>query len=58
MINLEKWRAHARYCVLMAEKTAEPEAKRTWQILAEGWLKMLPLFEDRDSGQEPGMSQY
>ena len=57
MAGLEKWRAHARYCVLMAEETAE-EAKRTWQILAEGWLKVLALFEDRDIGQEPGMSQH
>lgn len=40
----------------MAEKTAEPEAKRTWQILAEGWLKMLSLVEDRDNGQEPAIT--
>jgi hypothetical protein len=45
MANLEKWRAHARYCVLMAEKTARPEDKRTWQILADAWLRMLPLVE-------------
>jgi hypothetical protein len=52
MADLEKWRAKARYCRQMAEIEQEPEAIRTWQILAQGWQGMVSVFEDIDTDQK------
>lgn len=45
MANLEKYRAHARYCELMAQKATHPKDKQAWQTLGETWLDMLLPFE-------------
>ena len=52
MANLEKYRAHARYCVMMAQKATHPQDKQAWQTLAETWLDMLLPFE-RSPAIEP-----
>jgi hypothetical protein len=36
----------------MAEIEQEPEAIRTWQILAQGWQGMVSVFEDIDTDQK------
>jgi hypothetical protein len=45
MANLEKYRAHARYCELMAQKAAHPEDRQAWKTLGETWRDLLPPFE-------------
>jgi len=45
MADLEKYRAHARYCALMAQNAAHPKDRQAWQTLAETWLDMLLPFE-------------
>ena len=34
MANLEKYRAHARYCELMAQKANHPKDRQAWQALS------------------------
>jgi hypothetical protein len=59
MADLEKWRAKARYCRKMAENAEQqPEAIRTWQILAEGWQGILSVFEDIGTDQKAATSQH
>ncbi len=53
MANLEKYRAHARYCELMAQKAAHPKDRQTWQALGEIWRDMILPFE-RAPAIEPG----
>ena len=45
MANLEKYRAHARYCELMAQKATHPKDRQAWQTLSETWRDMLMPFE-------------
>jgi hypothetical protein len=45
MANLEKYRAHARDCELMAQKATHPTDKQAWQTLGETWRDMLLPFE-------------
>jgi hypothetical protein len=45
MANLEKYRAHVRYCELMAQKAAHPKDRQAWQTLSETWRDMLMPFE-------------
>jgi hypothetical protein len=58
MANLEKYRAHARYCELMAQKATHPKDKQAWQTLGETWLEMLlpferaPAIEPKQASQE------
>ena len=41
MANLEKYRAHARYCELMAQRATHPIDRQAWQTLSETWRDML-----------------
>ena len=52
MANLEKYRAHARYCELMAQKATHPKDKQAWRALGETWRDMLLPFE-RKAAIEP-----
>jgi hypothetical protein len=47
--DLQKWRTEARHCKQMAENAEPPEAGRTWQMLAQGWLSMVAAFENGDT---------
>jgi hypothetical protein len=59
MADLEKWRAKARYCMQMAENAEQqPEAIRTWQILAQGWQSMISVVEDGGTDQKATTSQH
>jgi hypothetical protein len=58
MADLEKWRAKAQYCTEMAENADQPEATRTWQILAQVWLSMLSVFERGDRDQKATASKH
>jgi hypothetical protein len=40
MADLEKCRARARYCELMAEKATHPKDRQSWQTLSETWRDM------------------
>jgi hypothetical protein len=59
MANLEKYRAHAHYCELMAQKATHPTDKQAWQTLGETWRDMLlpfecaPAIEPGQTSQEP-----
>jgi hypothetical protein len=58
MANLEKYRAHARYCELMALKATHPKDRQAWQTLGETWRDMLlpferaPVIEPEQASQE------
>ncbi len=45
MANLEKYRAHARYCELMAQKATHSKDRQAWQTLSDTWRDMLIPFE-------------
>ena len=45
MANLEKYRAHARYCELMAQQATHPIDRQAWQTLSETWRDMLRPVE-------------
>ena len=45
MANLEKYRAHARYCELMAQQATHPIDRQAWQALSETWRDMLMPVE-------------
>ena len=45
MANLEKYRAHARYCELMAQQATHPIDRQAWQPLSETWRDMLMPVE-------------
>ena len=52
MANLEKYRAHARYCELMAQQATHPIDRQAWQTLSETWRDVLMPFE-RSPAIEP-----
>ncbi len=57
MANLEKYRAHARYCELMAQKATHPKDRQAWQTLGETWRDMLLPFE-RAPAIEPEQASH
>jgi hypothetical protein len=42
MSNADKYRAHARHCVIKAEQTQLTEGKLSWLRIAQTWLGMIP----------------
>jgi hypothetical protein len=42
MSNADKYRAHARHCVIKAELAQLTEGKLSWLRMAQTWLGMIP----------------
>jgi hypothetical protein len=43
----DEYMAHARHCMDMADQARHDDDKRSWVLLAETWMEMLP---DRENG--------
>ena len=53
MANLKKYRAHARYCELMAQKATRPQDRQAWQALGATWRDMVLPFERTPAIEPP-----
>jgi hypothetical protein len=45
MNKMDKCNAHARHCMDMAARAQHADDKRSWILLAEIWLEMIPEHE-------------
>jgi hypothetical protein len=70
MSNADQYRAHARDCVIKAERAHFREDKISWLCMAQTWLGMIPeaqrtaadaiqaIVRDRGTGQAPSKSRH
>jgi hypothetical protein len=42
MSNVDKYEAHARHCMDKAAQAQHAQDKRSWLLLAETWLDLIP----------------
>jgi hypothetical protein len=56
MNNIDKYNAHARHCMDMAARAQHADDKRSWLLLAETWLEMIPEFQRTAADRRPLMS--
>jgi hypothetical protein len=70
MSNADRYRDHARRCVIKAEQAQRTEAKLSWLYMGQTWLGMIPepqqtvtgAFQaavwDRETRRKPVTSQH